>query len=304
MGRRKSPAIRNPFPKPIPRGRIAREAETPRQKVMQKAGAYGGVQLRRDERKKPGPKPRTEEQKKEIVMARKADYARRGVGRKPKEGKVDPPAEKGASCAVRKHPKVIKADDETGEKILEALKKSLDENPELSRKATAHFENILENMSYSKWDHTRRKGQLQRALNKLKTQKPEFKDKFDNILPPTSQTISSRQRFESALLDKVHHRMKAIKREILKKIGHDEKLKKWWMQLVKWDELLTAEDEEPCEEDRAFRRQLSELAKCTRLLGGQATASDQNKKLYDRTMKKALDLLSKYHFIILSSPIK
>lgn len=70
------------------------------------------------------------------------------------------------------------------------------------------------------------------------------------------------------------------------------------MKLVKWDEPLTAEDEEPCEEDRAFRGQLTELAKYTRLLSGQATASDQNKKLYNRTMQKAMDVLSKYHFII------
>lgn len=114
-----------------------------------------------------------------------------GVGRKPTKVKVDRPDERKQPWAMRKMPKTINSDKKTGEKILKALKESLDENSELPRNATAHYEKILEKMGYKKWRITaeKRLKQLQRTINRPKSDS-EFRNKFDSILPPTVRTVN------------------------------------------------------------------------------------------------------------------
>lgn len=134
--------------------------------------------MRRDKREKPGPKARTTDEELKEILDRKERF--KNVGRKRKVKGVGPdelevpcvedqPAEKRESCAVRKMPKTIRADKETGKKILKALQESLAENPELPRYATSHFSNILTKMGYKKRRHNAENRLPQ--LNRAHTQK-------------------------------------------------------------------------------------------------------------------------------------
>lgn len=113
----KQPPIRNPLPKLIPRRRIAREPQTAHQRVEQDAGVNRGVYLRRDLRRKPGPKAKTPEEKLEIILKREERYKNVGRKRKPKEVDIRPDELK-EPCVKRKMPKFIKADENTAKEIL------------------------------------------------------------------------------------------------------------------------------------------------------------------------------------------
>lgn len=181
------------------------------------------------------------------------------------------------------------------------MKESLKENPSLPRNARSHYENILSKMGYKKWDHRKRQEQLERAINNLKREE-NFREKFDSILPPSKETEKKRQGFEKKLQRKIQEKFEENKRKILNTLRDDTKLKKWWMKLLGWTEPSnTAADlGTTTAADQEFKKKLGELARYTRFLNGLVTAPDQNKKLYDYAMKKAIDLLSKYHFIIIN----
>lgn len=73
------------------------------------------------------------------------------------------------------------------------------------------------------------------------------------------------------------------KRQLLKKFGNDEKLKKWWIGLVDWTEQFPLEPSEqsepqtaPTEEDFTFLNEVQEHAQYMWYLNGQVTISNRN----------------------------
>lgn len=109
----------------------------------------------------------------------------------------------------------------------------------------------------------------------------------------------------NALLEKVKNKIEARKRQLLKKFGDDETLKKWWMKTLGWPEsspLEPSEQSEPqttqSEENRTFREDVREFARHMRYLNGQLTPSDRNVKIYDYAIKEAGEIFSKHYFII------
>lgn len=189
--------------------------------------------------------------------------------------------------------------------ILKGLEESVQGYPDMPRNARAHYPNIVEKMGYEKWRHSanseNRLKQIEKVVNELKRD-VTFREKFDAILSPSATTIKQRRNFMQALQRKIQKKIEESKQKILNKLCNDIRMKKWWMKLVGWTEPInTAENSgTPTAEDRAFKKKLDALAVYVRLLSGKATASDENKKLYDYTMQKALKLLSKYHVIIIN----